>query len=137
MRPGKRPHWLGPIVACIGLITGIVGCRQALPGSHDAAAAKPSPAPRVLATLPTFVIENERAENTGLSDLRGSVWVADFIFTRCAGTCPVMTRRMAELEKELDSSASLRDVKLVSFSVDPDFDRPEVLRDYGRTNGAD
>ena len=133
MHAGRRLNRLGPIVACVVLVT---GCRQAVPGSNNAAAAESS-APRVLATLPTFVLENERAENTGLTDLRGSVWVADFIFTRCAGTCPVITRRMAELEKELDSSASLRDVKLVSFSVDPDFDRPDVLRDYGRTNGAD
>src|SRR5262249_37453673 len=67
----------------------------------------------------------------------GSVWVADFIFTRCAGTCPLITRRMAELQKELDGSPSLRAVKLVSFSVDPDFDQPEVLREYGRENGGD
>src|SRR5258706_3889933 len=44
---------------------------------------------------------------------------------------------MAELEKEIVSSPSLRDVKLVSFSVDPDFDQPDVLREYGRANGAD
>jgi cytochrome oxidase Cu insertion factor (SCO1/SenC/PrrC family) len=102
-----------------------------------AAAGSSSIAPRVLATLPEFALENEHAENTALSDLRGTVWIADFIFTRCAGTCPVITRRMAELEKELDASPSLRDVKLVSFSVDPDFDRPDVLRDYRRANGAD
>jgi cytochrome oxidase Cu insertion factor (SCO1/SenC/PrrC family) len=120
------------------LITWSVGCRQTAPPPQETPrAASAANGPRVLATLPQFVLENERGESIGLSDLRGNVWVADFIFTRCAGTCPVMTHRMAELEKELDSSASLRDVKLVSFSVDPDFDRPDVLRDYGRTNGAD
>jgi cytochrome oxidase Cu insertion factor (SCO1/SenC/PrrC family) len=109
-----------------------------VPGSQDAAPApSSSTAPRVLATLPEFVLENERGESTGLSDLHGTVWVADFIFTRCAGTCPLITHQMAELGKELLSTASLKEVKLVSFSVDPDFDRPEVLRDYGRVNGAD
>jgi len=138
MQAGNRANWLGSIVASVAVIGGAVACRQALPGSQSAAAAGSSSiAPRVLATLPEFVLENERAENAGLSDLRGRVWVADFIFTRCAGTCPVITRRMAELAKALDASPSLRDVKLVSFSVDPDFDRPDVLREYGRTNGAD
>jgi cytochrome oxidase Cu insertion factor (SCO1/SenC/PrrC family) len=122
----------------LGIIGAGASCRQAAPTSQETPrAASPAHAPRVLATLPEFVLENDRGESIGLSDLRGNVWVADFIFTRCAGTCPVMTRRMVELEKDLDSSASLRDVKLVSFSVDPDFDRPDVLRDYGRTNGAD
>jgi len=138
MQARNRANWLGSIVASVAVIGGAVACRQALPGSQSAAAAGSSSiAPRVLATLPEFVLENERAENAGLSDLRGRVWVADFIFTRCAGTCPVITRRMAELATTLDASPSLRDVKLVSFSVDPDFDRPDVLREYGRTNGAD
>ncbi|HMJ85338.1 MAG TPA: FG-GAP-like repeat-containing protein, partial [Vicinamibacterales bacterium] len=138
MQAGNRANWLGSIVASVAVIGAAVACRQALPGSQSAAAAGSSSiAPRVLATLPEFVLENERAENAGLSDLRGRVWVADFIFTRCAGTCPVITRRMAELATTLDASPSLRDVKLVSFSVDPDFDRPDVLREYGRTNGAD
>jgi len=134
----NRANWLGSIVASAAVIGAGVACRQALPGSQNAAAAGSSSiAPRVLATLPEFALENERAENAGLSDLHGRVWVANFIFTRCAGTCPVITRRMAELAKALDASPSLRDVKLVSFSVDPDFDRPDVLREYGRTNGAD
>jgi cytochrome oxidase Cu insertion factor (SCO1/SenC/PrrC family) len=138
MQERKRANWLGSIVASLTVIGAGVACRQALPGAQSAAAAGSSSiAPRVLATLPEFALENEHAENTALSDLRGTVWIADFIFTRCAGTCPVITRRMAELEKELDASPSLRDVKLVSFSVDPDFDRPDVLRDYGRANGAD
>jgi cytochrome oxidase Cu insertion factor (SCO1/SenC/PrrC family) len=94
-------------------------------------------APRILATLPEFTLEDERGESVDLTDLHGTVWVADFIFTRCAGTCPMITRRMADLAKDTASSPSLRDVKLVSFSVDPDFDRPDVLAEYGRANGAD
>ena len=138
MQAWNRANWLGSLVASVAVIGASVACRQALPGSQSAAAAGSSSfAPRVLATLHDFALENERGESIGLSDLHGKVWVADFIFTRCAGTCPVMTRRMAEFEKDLEPSAFLRDVKLVSFSVDPDFDRPDVLRDYGRTNGAD
>jgi cytochrome oxidase Cu insertion factor (SCO1/SenC/PrrC family) len=138
----SRRHWLGSLVVSVGIIGAGVACQQTAPESRNAApAASSSTGPRVLATLPEFALENERGESTDLSDLYGSVWVADFVFTRCAGTCPMITHRMADLEKELEkegaSSSSLRGVKLVSFSVDPDFDRPEVLREYGRANGAD
>ena len=127
---------------CVAEILGVIGASLALlscgsPPDAHAPALPSAAAPRVLATLPEFVLEDERGESTGLYDLHGTVWVADFIFTRCAGTCPMLTRRMADLEKEIAASPTLRDVKLVSFSVDPDFDQPEVLREYGRANGAD
>jgi cytochrome oxidase Cu insertion factor (SCO1/SenC/PrrC family) len=87
--------------------------------------------------LPEFVLENERGESSGITELHGTVWVADFIFTRCAATCPLITRRMSELAKQSAATPAFRDVKFVSFSVDPDFDRPEVLRAYGRATDAD
>ncbi|HUK34527.1 MAG TPA: FG-GAP-like repeat-containing protein [Vicinamibacterales bacterium] len=91
----------------------------------------------VIATLPEFVLVNERGESTGLTELHGTVWIADFIFTRCGGTCPMITHRMSEFAKESATTPALKDVKFVSFSVDPDFDRPDVLREYGRANEAD
>lgn len=109
----------------IGASLAILGCSTS-PG--ELAARSSSSAPRVLATLPDFAIEDERGVSIGLHDLRGTVWVANFFFTRCTGTCPLITPRMAELGTEFASSPALRDVKLVSFSVDPDFDRPDVLR---------
>ena len=66
-------------------------------------------------------------------DLRGEVWVANFIFTRCAGTCPQMTRAMADLNRELDDQPQ---VKLISFTMDPEFDTPEVLSKYAFTHDA-
>src|SRR5262249_9494553 len=73
----------------------------------------------------------------GRVDLHGSVWVADFIFTRCAGTCPMITQRMAELQAACASDPALKDIRFVSISVDPEFDRPEVLRDYAARVHAD
>jgi cytochrome oxidase Cu insertion factor (SCO1/SenC/PrrC family) len=93
--------------------------------------------PRVLLTLPEFVLENEGGESFGLLDLRGHIFVADFIFTRCAGTCPMITHRMAALQDELAADHALQEVRFVSFSVDPDNDRPAVLRDYAATVHAD
>src|SRR5262249_2886306 len=59
------------------------------------------------------------------ADLAGKVWIADFIFTNCAGTCPVITGTMRPLQNALPD-----EVHLVSFSVDPAPDPPAVLREY-------
>jgi cytochrome oxidase Cu insertion factor (SCO1/SenC/PrrC family) len=94
-------------------------------------------APKVLATLPEFVLADQRGESVGLHDLHGTVWIADFVFTRCDGTCPLITRKMAELQQELAAEPALAKVRLVSFTVDPDTDTPAVLAAYAQANGAD
>lgn len=66
--------------------------------------------------------------------LAGKVWVADFIFTSCAGICPVMTGEMAELHRVFEGEDR---VEFVSISVDPETDTPEVLAEYGERYGAD
>ncbi len=101
------------------------------------AASPAGPGARVIATLPEFMLEDERGQPFGLDDLLGQVWIADFIFTRCAGTCPLITQRMAALSKQLAAAPATREVKLVSFSVDPAFDTPAVLSAYARQSGAD
>ena len=70
--------WLASVTA-LGIIGAAAACRQAAPTSQETQrAASPANAPRVLATLPEFVLENDRGESIGLSDLRRNVWVADF-----------------------------------------------------------
>ena len=81
----------------------------------------------VLAQLPDFQLLERSGKTLGLADLKGKVWIADFIFTRCPGPCPFMTSKMASLQRDLHSEDSLR---LVSISVDPEFDTPEVLAKY-------
>jgi protein SCO1/2 len=65
-------------------------------------------------------------------DLDGKVWIADFIFTRCLGICPAMSGSMKALQSRLPA-----DVRLVSFTVDPAHDTPEVLSDYAARYEAD
>ena len=65
--------------------------------------------------------------------LDGKVTIVDFIFTRCPGPCPLMTSEMRRVQKSLEGTG----VQIVSFSVDADYDTPEVLRKYAATNGAD
>lgn len=81
----------------------------------------------VLAQLPDFRLAERSGQKLGLSDLKGKVWIADFIFTRCPGPCPRMSSRMAALQRDFRSEEGLR---LVSISVDPEFDTQEVLTTY-------
>jgi protein SCO1 len=87
-----------------------------------------------LAPAPQFQFTAQDGTTVSNADLKGKVWVADFIFTRCAGPCPVMTSRMAEVNQALSGKA--KDVELVSFTVDPEYDTPQVLKEYGERVGA-
>ena len=89
----------------------------------------------VLGTLPAFSLTSEQGIPFGSEDLRGKVWVADFIYTRCPTVCPLLTRKMASLQPHAQQLGGA--LHLVSFSVDPEYDSPEVLRAYAGKNGAD
>ncbi len=87
----------------------------------------------VLGTVPEFSFTERSGRTVTRENLRGQVWVADFIFTRCEGPCPTMCMQMATVQKAV---AAMPDVKLVSFSVDPEYDKPAVLREYASHFGA-
>ena len=77
-------------------------------------------------TVPAFQLVNQNGQPFGSAQLTGKIWIADFIYTTCPGPCPMISSRMSELQKPLEKS----DVRLVSFSVDPEKDTPQVLRSY-------
>lgn len=77
-------------------------------------------------TVPSFQLTNQSGHRFGSAELEGKIWIANFIFTSCPGPCPMISSRMSELQKPLAKT----DVHLVSFTVDPDNDTPEVLRGY-------
>jgi cytochrome oxidase Cu insertion factor (SCO1/SenC/PrrC family) len=77
-------------------------------------------------TVPSFQLVNQNGQAFGSAQLAGKIWIADFIYTTCPGPCPMISSRMSELQKPLEKT----DVHLVSFSVDPEKDTPEVLRGY-------
>lgn len=94
-------------------------------------------APPVLGAAPDFTLI-ERSERTVTDDdLRGRVWIANFIYSTCPGPCPMMTSQMARLQGELQQHPRWDDIRLVSFSVDPEKDTPERLREYARLAHAD
>jgi len=83
--------------------------------------------PPVFGQVADFALTNQNGQAVTLADLRGHVWVADIIFTRCAGPCPRMTRQMKLLQDALPSGSR---AKLVTLTTDPEFDTPEVLKAY-------
>ncbi len=84
-----------------------------------------------LGRVPDFALTNRDGGAVRLSDLGGAPWIADFIFTRCMSSCPLLSARMARLDRELP-----RGIRLVSLSVDPVFDTAPVLATYARSFGA-
>jgi len=88
-----------------------------------------------LGSVGTFQLTDEHARRVSEASLRGKIWAAAFFFTRCPTVCPRITRRMLDLQH----GAAQRHVslELVSFSVDPENDTPEVLMAYARQYGAD
>jgi protein SCO1/2 len=92
------------------------------------------PALPVLGTLPAFVLTDQDGKPFGSADLRGQVWVAGFIFTRCPTICPVITTTMGKIQRRARGLG--QDFRLVSFSVDPGYDTPERLAAYASQHQA-
>ncbi|MFC1285790.1 SCO family protein [Bacillus paralicheniformis] len=76
----------------------------------------------------SFSFQNHDGKTVSLESLKGQVWVADFIFTNCKTICPPMTSHMAELQKQMEEE-NLQ-ARIVSFSVDPENDTPEKLKNF-------
>ena len=76
--------------------------------------------------VPAFELINQDGRRFGSTQLLGKIWIADFIYTTCPGPCPMISSRMSELQKPLEKT----DVHLVSFTVDPARDTPQILRGY-------
>jgi protein SCO1/2 len=87
----------------------------------------------VLFEVPDFALTNQGGQVITRASLRGQLWLADIIFTRCAGPCPEMTRRMAELQSAIPATQAVR---FVTLTTDPGNDTPSVLQGYARRFGA-
>lgn len=122
----SRTLWVG-----IGLLIVIVCVSYVL--SRLEPGRVPATSPRVLGQVADFTLTNQAGVVVSLAALRGHVWVADIIFTRCAGPCPRMTKQMKSLQDALPPGSQTR---LVTLTTDPDFDTPPVLKTYGERFGA-
>ncbi len=121
---GSPLFWLVLVLS----IAGMVSARAVL-----AARDLPPPKP-VLGTVPHFALTDANGRVFDSDQLEGKVWVANFIFTRCPTICPVFTQKMAQLQhrgRQLGET-----IHLVSFTVDPEHDTPEVLLQYAKAQKA-
>ena len=90
--------------------------------------------PGLYGTVPEFALTDQSGVAYGSSDLRGKIWVSNFIFTRCTTVCPIFSDKMSTLQKRTNKASN--GLQLVSFSVDPEFDTPEVLAEYSKRFSA-
>lgn len=83
--------------------------------------------------VPDFALTDQTTSPVGLAQLRGYVWVADFMFTSCPDVCPTLSARLSGVARRYQDAERLR---FVSFSVDPGTDTPAKLADYAARFGA-
>jgi protein SCO1/2 len=123
----KKIEWLvwGGLIAVIAVV-GIAFAWSKLRES-----ARPMP---VLGQIPAFNLTNQNNEAVSAANLRGKVWVADIIFTRCPGPCAKMTREFAKLQAALPVDGAVR---LVSLTSDPEYDTAAKLKEYAGKFGTD
>lgn len=83
--------------------------------------------------IPEFSLMNQDGKFVTQDDMMGQVYVADFFFTTCPSICKTMTGNMVELQRMLQGQEGFR---ILSHSVNPEYDTPEVLKDYADRMGA-
>jgi protein SCO1/2 len=87
-----------------------------------------------LGTVGDFTLTERSGRSIGKSDLLGKIWIASFEFVRCTQGCPQISATMERLQEDLKRYP---DVRLVTFTVDPEHDHPEELREYAKHYHAD
>jgi protein SCO1/2 len=88
----------------------------------------------VMSRLQPFQLIAQTGQPFASKSLEGHVWVADFFFTTCPGPCPLMSKKLGDVQRQ---TADIPDVKIVSFTVDPANDTPPVLTEYAKHFQAD
>jgi len=137
--PGENPAaaarllhrllWTLPILALVAIGAYWIWSRAAndSPRQHGALP--------VLAQAPSFSLTEACGRTVTQADLAGKPWLANFIFTRCTGPCPELSLRMRSLQKTFTDRGG--DVRFITFTLDPDYDKPPVLAEYAKRHYAD
>jgi cytochrome oxidase Cu insertion factor (SCO1/SenC/PrrC family) len=121
----RLPHW-SSLAATAFIVAGVVGAIAV--GYLDSGDPLND-----FGAVPDFELVERSGQLVTLNSLKGEVWIANLIFTHCAGTCPLMTAHMRALKDTLTEE----EVRFVSITVDPHRDTPEVLAEYADLHGAD
>ena len=127
---------VGALVGGLGIIIGTMLWLKLAPPTRTASSSSAELAvgQRSYGAVPEFSFTERNGQTVRLADLRGKFWIADFIYTTCTDTCPLQSAAMTKLQTQY---ANHRDLRLVSFSVDPTKDTPAVLSQYAKKFSAD
>lgn len=114
--------WAGMVAVAVALLAAWAGAKFPSPVS-DAQASEPLQP--VGYPVPEFSLTNQAGATVTRETLAGKPWIAAFIYTRCIGPCPITTAKMKQLQPDLPAG-----VRMVSFTLDPEYDTSAVLTDY-------
>ncbi len=126
-RPLPRSVWLGSSLAF-----GLIGLAVFVSLLQNARLQKTPPP--TIGPVADFTLTNQDGNVSTLADFTNHVWIADIIFTTCAGPCPRMTAQMKSLQEKLPADSRVR---FVTVTTIPEIDTPEQLKKYGTHYGAD
>lgn len=124
----RSAMWSGLAIVLVGIVA------AAAWSWSSGADATPGPPLLIGPTVPEFSLIGADGRTVTNADLQGSVWLADFVFTRCSGPCPTLSARMQSLQTALSDRP---EVKLLTFTLDPKNDTPSVMTDYAKRFHAD
>lgn len=125
--------WLRKRIWWVGIAFGLIFVTS----MHFLLQRRPDPPP-VLTELPAFSLVDQNGQPFGPEQMQGKVWVVGFIFTRCPSVCPAVSQAMLHFQSEFVAASRMEDeVHMLTVTVDPEYDRPEVLAAYAEKLGAD
>jgi protein SCO1/2 len=136
MMPTKRPFWPRLVAVLLAVLLGVtlaIMVRQLRELSAARAALNaPEPLPE-LGSVGTFRFTDSSGAAFGDGDVSGKLWIANLFFSTCGSICPPLMHGLAEVGND----SSLPPFEMVSVTVDPETDTPEVLTTYAASLGAD
>ncbi len=108
-------------------------CKLPYLGTHEVVADD-----TIYYTIPKFYGWKDQEGNAlDFQRVEGKIFVAEFFFSQCKSICPIMTSQMARIQDEIKKNNWQSRVGLLSHTVDPLHDQPEILKSYARSHGAD
>lgn len=128
------------VAAMTGILVALLGASLGFRQQIVSGYIPPIEPPQILSELPilyevpAFQLTDSNGQPFDSASLKGDVWVAEFMFTSCPGICPTMT---AEMKKIFAAFPDAPEFKIVSVSVDPNIDTPEVLAKYAQSHGTE
>lgn len=126
--------WGGVVVVLAVIVGAAVWTRQGGRTRQGSSDERPMEGLKVFGTVPDFSLIERSGGQVTLAELKGQLWIANFIYTNCPDTCPIQSAQMKELQEEFKDQEKLR---LVSITVDPERDSTAVLTKYADRFGAD